>query len=422
LILFYAIGYRYDFLKKEVVKVGVLYIDSSPKNAKIYLNGRDTDKETPSRIFGLLPNEYKLEIRREGYFTYQKKISVYPEIATNLRNIILFKNTYSLNEIVSENIKQIQLSSSGQKAAYLIESNDSEGLFIYDFNSEDKKLIFEDKLSNPVNNFILSPYSDCIFVKQKNKQLIINVNNDEKINLDKYKLNINDIKWDSDNEKIIYTLINGAIYQINLIEDKVMLIVNKNIVDLTIKNRMIFYIDKQNDALKFNYYDLNRNLSNEILDLRQSDKFDILSDSYKFIVLIDRKNEDVYLVDTSTSPITYEKLNIQAKSSQFTADHKKLLYYNDYEIGYFDFEKGENNLITRTSNQIQKAIWHPLEQNIIYLEGNKLKITELSGPVRNTFDLYQSNIIDFIIDINGKNVYLYDKISENNILSKLNIR
>ena len=40
LLILYSLGYRYDFVKGSLEKIGVLFIKSYPKSANIFLNNK----------------------------------------------------------------------------------------------------------------------------------------------------------------------------------------------------------------------------------------------------------------------------------------------------------------------------------------------------------------------------------------------
>ncbi|QOJ28136.1 MAG: PEGA domain-containing protein [Ignavibacteriales bacterium] len=75
-------GYRDTTLTVTVVKeeyilrtiqllpgvTGSIYINSNPANAKIYVNGVNTNKATPNTISGLLPKSYEFTLKKVGYY------------------------------------------------------------------------------------------------------------------------------------------------------------------------------------------------------------------------------------------------------------------------------------------------------------------------------------------------------------------
>lgn len=65
---------------------GVLDIASKPVGAKIFLNGKDTEKLTPSKIDGLeIKKEYSIQLKKEGYSDWSSTVPVNDFRAVTLR-------------------------------------------------------------------------------------------------------------------------------------------------------------------------------------------------------------------------------------------------------------------------------------------------------------------------------------------------
>ena len=120
LLSLYASGYKFDLrfpinFNRILVRTGMISIETEPKNALIYLNGktqttpklelfRKENLRTPAKIKNLLPGSYTLSIEKEGYWPYQEKIEVYSGQTTNLENINLYKSSNpNLKSVSSEN-------------------------------------------------------------------------------------------------------------------------------------------------------------------------------------------------------------------------------------------------------------------------------------------------------------------------------
>ena len=94
LLSLYANGYKIsissvldgDFF---IQKTGILIIDSSPKNANIYINGKsrqfifknlfkkDTDMiTTPAKIKNLSAGEYIIKLEKDGYWPWEKRLRI----------------------------------------------------------------------------------------------------------------------------------------------------------------------------------------------------------------------------------------------------------------------------------------------------------------------------------------------------------
>ena len=77
-VLMYAQGYGFDWHKKNWVKTGVLFLESKPSRADIYLNNRKHKQKTTARLSRLIPGEYDVKIVKDGFKAWEKKLTVYP--------------------------------------------------------------------------------------------------------------------------------------------------------------------------------------------------------------------------------------------------------------------------------------------------------------------------------------------------------
>lgn len=93
LLISYSAGYRYSLKQRRMVKTGALLITTLPQGAAIFLDNQDQDKKTPGLITYLLPANYNITLQLEGYYPWQKSLSVYSEQTTFINNAPLFKKT-----------------------------------------------------------------------------------------------------------------------------------------------------------------------------------------------------------------------------------------------------------------------------------------------------------------------------------------
>lgn len=94
LLLYIALGYRLDRESGNVVRSGLLLVDSKPEAAAIYINNEQKDNEAPGR-FVLSAGDYDLRLTRAGYREWNKKVSV---VASGVREV-----NYPL--LIPENLK-----------------------------------------------------------------------------------------------------------------------------------------------------------------------------------------------------------------------------------------------------------------------------------------------------------------------------
>lgn len=99
-IIRYAQGYRFDIKTLNFTRTGALFLKVRPVKATLLLDKKLT-RETGilgGSIFirDLLPKPYNLEVTKDGYQPWRKTIEVEPELVTEARHIILFKNSYEV--------------------------------------------------------------------------------------------------------------------------------------------------------------------------------------------------------------------------------------------------------------------------------------------------------------------------------------
>lgn len=90
IVLSYSLGYHIDFHKFIIYKTGIISLTSAPSGASIYINGKLYKDATPVRIEELKPGTYSVEVKREGFYPWQKDLAVIPNMVTRAENIILF--------------------------------------------------------------------------------------------------------------------------------------------------------------------------------------------------------------------------------------------------------------------------------------------------------------------------------------------
>lgn len=75
----FASGYRPDFSTKSFKPTGLLVATSYPNQATVYINGKASKNKTATTI-SLTPGEYDIEIKKDGFTSWQKKLLIEKEL------------------------------------------------------------------------------------------------------------------------------------------------------------------------------------------------------------------------------------------------------------------------------------------------------------------------------------------------------
>lgn len=170
----YARGFRFDFKKKTITEGGLLVAKSVPDGAFIAVNGAVLGATNDN--ISLPPGEYDVEIRREGYTTWNKKIVIQKEIVTEVE-AYLFKKAPTLIPITNAGANQPVISMDLTKLSYSVPES---GLWVLEVNNSPLGFSREPKMISPGNfdqaTYIFSPDSTRIYVDTQVTKFIIPTN------------------------------------------------------------------------------------------------------------------------------------------------------------------------------------------------------------------------------------------------------
>lgn len=174
ILLIYATGKRLT-RDGELVGVGIIQIDTTPDNSKVYLNGKHKE-DGDTNLENLRPGKYTIKIEKDNYSPWQKEIEVIEGKITPLK-VKLFPSNPSLTAASFNGVNLPQISPDGRKIAYGSQTEGKKGIWIIDlqdrqlfFNSNtQRQIVFDtDIFSFSNSNFLWSPDNQSILVEVKN--------------------------------------------------------------------------------------------------------------------------------------------------------------------------------------------------------------------------------------------------------------
>ncbi|KKP60357.1 MAG: hypothetical protein UR56_C0025G0008 [Candidatus Roizmanbacteria bacterium GW2011_GWC2_34_23] len=155
-VIAYARGYRFDIEKRSVKSTGIISATSNPKAAKIYVNGElkgvtDTNLTLP-------PENYLVEIKKEGYTSWSKKINLKGELVINV-DPVLFPVNPSLSPLTNLGIIKAIPTEDGDKIVVIASGS------AYLFDASKKNLPFFPPLNKIVDLSLLLNITDIKSIK-----------------------------------------------------------------------------------------------------------------------------------------------------------------------------------------------------------------------------------------------------------------
>jgi WD40 repeat protein len=116
-VSYYARGYRLDFATLKFQPNGILVLRSEPDGASVYIDG-DLKTATNASI-SIPPGTYDVEVRKDGYFSWYKRLTIVKEIVTQAP-VSLFKNVPSLSPVTSTGAVNPVMAEDGSKIVFSI--------------------------------------------------------------------------------------------------------------------------------------------------------------------------------------------------------------------------------------------------------------------------------------------------------------
>lgn len=127
-VIQYARGYRFDFANLTFIPTGLLVATSTPDGAQIFING-DLRSATNTTI-SLPPGTLDIEIRKEGFLPWRKRLTIVQEIVTKT-DAVLFPAVPSLSPLTFTGAASPVVSPESTKIAYAA-AGDKTGLWVID--------------------------------------------------------------------------------------------------------------------------------------------------------------------------------------------------------------------------------------------------------------------------------------------------
>lgn len=142
LALLYSQGYRFDFEDQEIIKTGGLSVKVKPQvRARVFLNGNRNKRVNgwtySAFLSSLAPDTYRVELKKEGFHTWQKDLTVPQGKVTEAKNILLLSTQPSLTPEL-ERVSDFFIAPNGNKVIYKTPQNTVK---TYNFSQQQIKTI-----------------------------------------------------------------------------------------------------------------------------------------------------------------------------------------------------------------------------------------------------------------------------------------
>jgi hypothetical protein len=430
IVVLYSQGYRVDWENKAIAKTGALFIEANPTPVQLAIDGELTEESNFvfQNIYtdNLLPKDYKVELKKDGYFTWSKQLAIVPKFVTEVKNVILFPQSPIPRQIAS-NIENFYISPSSRLIA-VSEKNTIPQVNIFSIDEQKEYMVFLENSTtslNVITDIQWNNDSSRIAVSLENpsgtewmaidltgmEQIDATVNSPldlsttitlrtdlKKYTRQFYKPVIRNLRWSEQNSnKIFFLVVDGSkqslLFSYNLQTEKLSDPLAYDVPSFVIDGNKAFYIsnilgtinslDLSNDQItQHSFYPLK---VKESVMTQENFPDTIIEISNPYLVA--KIDNSIYLYNLARA--SFEKLDDHVDKALLTDDGTKLLtlkrnllrvhWLTDTSVQPFR-DRGDSLKIAQTKYQITDATW--LSRNneyVIYSDSNMLTITELDG-------------------------------------------
>jgi len=106
ILIFYSLGYRFDFKDFKIVSTGGIYLKTWPQDVQISVDGKISKKtgifSNESIVQGLFPKKHAIIVEKDGYFSWEKILEVIDQEITRVENVTLIKKDVRFSRTATE--------------------------------------------------------------------------------------------------------------------------------------------------------------------------------------------------------------------------------------------------------------------------------------------------------------------------------
>lgn len=161
-LVFWGFGYKINWQTMKISHTGIIYLSFDPKNANVTVSGQNVASKSPYDI-QLLPGYYEVSVSANGYYSWQRRISVKPDRVEWLKGITLFKTAPEISAVSDQD------TISSIDAPYDLLIKNPEGDLAYNDHEIWVGDTLVTRLSNKVSDVIWYPGSEYLAYQQSDE-------------------------------------------------------------------------------------------------------------------------------------------------------------------------------------------------------------------------------------------------------------
>jgi len=340
-----ASGYRFDFTNRSLRPTGLLVANSLPNQATVLVNGKAIKNKTATTL-SLTPDEYQVEIKKDGFSSWQKKLLIEKELVVKT-DAYLFPTYPELKPLTFTGAANPVISPDGKKVVFAVDSEDEKaGLWV--LNLSERAL----GLGREPQQIVQSALGGRNFAQGK-------------------------YQWSPDSKQILIVLAKETIQEENFLLEASNLNENTQLIDIT----------EQKAALLRRWQTEEEILQQDKISRLPEELVNILDKTIKDLVFSPDETKILY---TATASASIPKELIPPLPGASTQPEERELQPGKTYV--YDLKEGRNFAIDLPEET--KASWFPTSKHLFLVQNDKISIREYdntnqvnlyAGPFENSF-------------------------------------
>ncbi len=415
-----AYGYTFDRSQRTVIQNGLLFVDMGPVNADVYING-DLRGRGNQRL--VLPaDNYTIEIREEGYRTWQKDIRLAGGTVERFTYPVLFPNELSRSTYRTFKSEPQLITTSPDRRWMLIqESREIDAFVLYDLRQQINLPTFFSLPSGVMSSDAEDSTLELVEWSNDNEHLILRhsfrggqeyilLNHNEPNTSQNLSTRFSDIPFTNisliDKEPDAYHLFNsntGDLIQAELAEEETELILEDVLTYRSHGSDRILYVSsvplptEENNDARYGIYLYEDEDSYQITSLPAGESSDYLLDLARFsgswYVVVGNATEGRSIIykdplealnrngQRALLPLFTLRTASNPERVAFSANARNIKMQAGHEIAVFDLERERSYRYSLENEDVSPASWMD-GHRITAVLGNVLSVTDFDGENR----------------------------------------
>jgi hypothetical protein len=413
LIVLYLMGVRYDFNEKRFERTGIISGRTSPRGAELYINGelRDT---TPTTLRFLESGDYDVEVKKQGYFPWKKRLYVKSQYVTWLNPgkpaLILFRSVPQ-----KTNLQQgvLNLQAGMQKFVYGTTSD----LYFGDINDPQNTKTLPLPLSFTALSIQGAPNTERLYIISDGRYYGIydasanTITEFTQLVIDRQHQTSGKLQL-SDGGKL-FELRDSNLYELDWRKNERKLVIS-NVSSYFAADNAIYYLRTSGNNSVLIRAELPQGteqiLRENLPNFKQTELF------------LTSQNQLFILGDSTLYALSNDLKRIADSVSNVKVDlvGRKIIFATNNEINLYDIDSFVTHSVTRSSTQIKNPAVLPGLGWAFYINEGKLQTIEMDDRDRQNNYTF-ANVTEnskFFIDDEARNILLLDS----GVITRLQIR